>query len=32
MKRRLFISCLALGLLAAQFAKAKQAGKTYQIG
>jgi len=32
MKRRLFISCLALGLLAAQFAKAQRAGKTYQIG
>ena len=32
MKRRLFISCLALGLLAAPFAKAQQARKTYQIG
>ena len=32
MDRRLFISCLALGLLAAQFAKAQQARKTYQIG
>jgi putative ABC transport system substrate-binding protein len=32
MDRRLFTSCLALGLLAAQFAKAQQAGKTYQIG
>jgi putative ABC transport system substrate-binding protein len=30
--RRSFTSCLALGLLAAQFAKAQQAGKTYQIG
>jgi len=32
MDRRLFTSCLALGLLAAQFAKAQRAGKTYQIG
>ena len=32
MDRRLFTSCVALGLLAAQFAKAQQAGKTYQIG
>jgi putative ABC transport system substrate-binding protein len=32
MDRRLFTSCLALGLLAAQFAKAQHAGKTYQIG
>ena len=32
MKRRLFTSCLALGLLVAQFAKAQQAGKTYRIG
>jgi len=32
MDRRLFTSCLALGLLAAQFAKAQQARKTYQIG
>ena len=32
MKRRLFTSYLALGLLAARFAKAQQARKTYQIG
>jgi putative ABC transport system substrate-binding protein len=32
MKRRLFTSCLALGLLVAQFAKAQRAGKTYRIG
>ena len=32
MDRRLFTSCLALGLLAAQFAKAQQARKNYQIG
>jgi putative ABC transport system substrate-binding protein len=32
MDRRSFTRCLALGLLAAQFAKAQQAGKTYQIG
>jgi putative ABC transport system substrate-binding protein len=32
MDRRLFTSCVALGLLAAHFAKAQQAGKTYQIG
>ena len=32
MDRRLFTSCLALGLLAAQFAKSQQAGKTYLIG
>ena len=32
MDRRLFTGCLALGLLAAQFAKAQRAGKTYQIG
>ena len=32
MDRRLFASCLALGLLAAQFAKAQQARKNYQIG
>ena len=32
MDRRLFTNCLALGLLAAQFAKAQQARKNYQIG
>jgi putative ABC transport system substrate-binding protein len=32
MDRRLFTSSLALGLLAAQLAKAQRAGKTYQIG
>jgi len=32
MDRRLFTSCLALGVLAAQLAKAQQARKTYQIG
>ena len=32
MDRRLFTSCLALGVLGAQFAKAQQARKTYQIG
>jgi putative ABC transport system substrate-binding protein len=32
MDRRMFTSCLALGLLAAQLAKAQRAGKTYQIG
>ena len=32
MDRRLFASCLALGLLAAQFATAQHAGKTSQIG
>ena len=32
MDRRLFTSCLALGLLAAQLAKAQQARKNYQIG
>src|ERR1043165_7805659 len=32
MDRRLFISGLAVGVLAAQLAKAQQARKTYQIG
>ena len=32
MDRRLFTSCLALGLLAAQLVKAQQARKNYQIG
>ena len=32
MDRRLFTTCLALGVVAAQLAKAQQAGKTYQIG
>ena len=32
MDRRLFTSCLALGLLAAPFAEAQRAVKTYQIG
>jgi putative ABC transport system substrate-binding protein len=32
MDRRLFISCLALGVLATQLAKAQQARKSYQIG
>jgi putative ABC transport system substrate-binding protein len=32
MDRRLFTSCLALAVLAAQFAKAQQPQKTYQIG
>jgi ABC-type uncharacterized transport system substrate-binding protein len=32
MDRRLFTRCLALGVLAAQLAKAQQARKTYQIG
>jgi ABC-type uncharacterized transport system substrate-binding protein len=32
MDRRLFTSCLALGVLAAQLAKAQQARKSYQIG
>src|SRR5215468_7896230 len=32
MDRRLFTSCLALGLFAAQLAKAQQARKNYQIG
>jgi putative ABC transport system substrate-binding protein len=32
MKRRLFTSCLALGLLAATLAKAQQAGRVYRIG